>query len=401
MTSSAVLEDPAATSPRVGRGRRRAAVWVAVAVILVLVGAIGAVLADTGRWSERTMLDPDSAGPDGGRALARILGSHGVDVEIVRTRADAAAALGGRAATLVLLDSPYLSDRSLTALADAATDVVVVQPHARAIRLLLPGDTLSDYGPDEPTAPRCDLPAAMRAGAVAPGALFDAAGGGCYPVEGSYGLVWRTRGEGTVAAVDGTVLFTNEHLADDGNAALAVNLLGRLPTVVWFVPDAADSDIPADATIGSLTPGWVSPVIVLLLVAGIAAGIWRGRRFGPLVAERLPVTVRGTETTEGRARLYARGRDAGHAADELRFAAIPRMARLLGLGDGSTVQAIAGAVAARTATDPAEVRRILFDETPTTDRQLVALADDLRRLETALRRAVRPDTPDTPERTVP
>ena len=56
------------------------------------------------------------------------------------------------------------------------------------------------------------------------------------------------------------------------------------------------------------------PVIVLLLTAGLAAAIWRGRRFGPLVPERLPVTVRAAETTEGRARLYAHARDAVYSA---------------------------------------------------------------------------------------
>ncbi len=41
---------------------------------------------------------------------------------------------------------------------------------------------------------------------------------------------------------------------------------------------------------------------------GIAAAFWRGRRFGPLVVENLPVTVRASETMLGRARLYEKSR---------------------------------------------------------------------------------------------
>ena len=130
-----------------------------------------------------------------------------------------------------------------------------------------------------------------------------------------------------VSAVDGRTLFANESLAENGNAALALNLMGRHPRVVWYVPSLTDTDLTGDPTLGELTPPWVSPVIVLLLVAGIAAGVWRGRRFGPLVPERLPVTVRASETTEGRARLYARSRDAVHALDQLRVSALGRLAR--------------------------------------------------------------------------
>ncbi len=112
-----------------------------------------------------------------------------------------------------------------------------------------------------------------------------------------------------------------------------MNLLGRHPTLVWYMPGIGDSDLAdSNPSLGELTPPWVSPVIVLLLLAGVAAAIWRGRRFGPLVSERLPVTVRAAETTEGRGRLYAHARDALHAADQLRIGALGRLSRLLGLG---------------------------------------------------------------------
>ncbi|MBN9195692.1 MAG: hypothetical protein J0I44_06430, partial [Microbacterium sp.] len=145
---------------------------------------------------------------------------------------------------------------------------------------------------------------------------------------------------------------------------------------------------------GTITRGYVlplhpAPAIALLLIAGLVAGLWRGRRFGPLVSETLPVTVRAAETTEGRARLYARSRDAVHAADRLRVGALRRLARLLALGPAASADEISDAVADRVATPRAVVRDILIDGVPRSDRELVALSDRLRDLEAAVRAAVR------------
>ena len=51
-----------------------------------------------------------------------------------------------------------------------------------------------------------------------------------------------------------------------------------------------------------------------------SAPLWRGRRFGPLAVEPLPVVVRASEATRGRARLYRRARAYGRATAALRAA---------------------------------------------------------------------------------
>ncbi|MET0782589.1 MAG: DUF4350 domain-containing protein [Microbacterium sp.] len=374
--------------------RRRVTTWVVMAAVLIGVGIAGSVLAGIGQWTERDVLDPDSPGQNGTRALAEILRDHGVEVIVARDRAAADAALATGTTTLAVTDAPYLSDEALTAVTDAAAEVVLIDPRSRTLRLLLPGATTFGVGSGSTVEPACELAEAVRAGAIAPGAIY-APGEqtqGCYPTGGGYGLLVAERDGGRAVAVDGRALFTNENLAQDGNAALAVNLLGRHPTLVWYMPDIADSDLASsDPTLGELTPRWVSPVIVLLLVAGIAAAIWRGRRFGPLVAERLPVTVRIAETTEGRARLYAHARDALHAADQLRIGTLGRLGRLLGLGPSATAAEIADAAAARTRLDRGAVRGILIDELPHTDAELVDLDQRLRALEEAVHAAVRPE----------
>jgi hypothetical protein len=387
---SVTVDETVQSVPR----RRRIGAWIAIGLVLLIVGGIGAAMAVNAQWAERDALDPDSAGPDGTRALARILGDHGVEVRIARDHQQVEALLAGGADTLVLPDTPSLSDERLAELVDAATDVVLIAPRSRTVDLLIPGAAMAGSAPSGVVAPDCNLSAAERAGGIAPGALFDAAGGAtaCYPVDGVHGLLAVWNGDRRSTVVDGTVLFTNAHLAEDGNAALGVNLMGRHPLVVWYQPGLGDTDLTdTDLTLGELTPPWVSPVIVLLLVAGVAAGIWRGRRFGPLVAERLPVTVRASETTEGRARLYAQSRDALHAADQLRIGTLERLSRMLGLGAGASAQEIADAAAARAGIDRGAARRTLLDDIPATDAELVDLSLRLRQLEDAVHARVRPE----------
>jgi hypothetical protein len=376
------------------RARRRGLRgWLVLGIVVVVVGLVGTALAGGG-WSDRASLDPESAGPSGTRALARILTGQGIAVHVVRDRAGALAALEDGNATLVLSDAPYLSDEALLEVTSAAEGVVLLEPRARTLRLLLPGSTLAGAAGTDELSPSCDLPAAERAGGIVGGALATAGEGaiGCYPLDDGFALVTDETDGRTISALDGRALLANDVLAQAGNASLALAVVGARPEVVWFMPSLDDADVSdAAPTLGELTPDWVTPVMLLLVLAAVAAAIWRGRRFGPLVAEDLPVTVRASETTAGRARLYARSRDAGHALDQLRLGALERIGRMLGLAAHAKPGAVADAAAERLQADRATVRGILLDRTPRTDRELVELAERLRDLETRVHAAVRPE----------
>jgi hypothetical protein len=365
---------------------------VCIGAVLLGAGAIGAALSSATEWSQRGLLDPDSAGPAGTRALAQILRAQGVQVDVVRSL-DAATAAARADDTLVLPSTAALSDDALGDLAERAGRTVLVDPSTRDVRLLL-GEEPAGFAPAAAVAPDCALPDAERAGAIVPGSLFtagDEAVEGCYPVEEGFGLITTDR----TVAIDGRELFTNAHLTADGNAALALSLMGAQPRVVWYMPTIEDTDLAdGDPTLGDITPPWVTPAIILLLVAGGVAILWRGRRFGPLVAENLPVAVRAAETTEGRARLYARSRDAVHALDSLRVGSLDRLARLLGLGPAARAAEIADAAAHRIGAPPALVRDILIETIPSTDADHVAASDRLRDLEAAVRASVRPERID-------
>jgi hypothetical protein len=185
-------------------------------------------------------------------------------------------------------------------------------------------------------------------------------------------------------------LFSNEHLADDGNAALALALLGQTGHIVWYVPSFADTDIEAQTsdTLASLTPPWVTPAILLLLLAGIVAGVARGQRFGPLVTETLPVTVRASETMHGRARLTAKAGDAPHAAAALRDGSLRRLAKRLGMGARSTPVEVADAASDRLRIPRGSLHDLLAGALPQNDSELVDVSRRLAELETAVDAAV-------------
>src|SRR5690606_17162852 len=141
-------------------------------------------------------------------------------------------------------------------------------------------------------------------------------------------------------------------------------------------------------TLATLTPEWVTPAILLLLLAGIVAGISPGQRFGPLVAEALPVTVRASETMHGRARLTAKAGDSAHAAAALREGTQRRLAARLGLTARSTAVEVADAASDRLRIPRGSLHELLAGALPATDSELVDLARRLAELETAVSTAV-------------
>lgn len=374
------------------RATRRTRLTVSV-IALVVVAVVAAVFVLGLAGSGGQPLSTTSTQPDGAKALAAVLRDQGVRVVTTDSLAStrAAAAADPDHTTVLAYDSgPYLTAASWKTLAELSAHTVVVDPDQTALDVLASGVTT---GPqlDGTLAPRCDLPALSQVSRVSgSGTGYTVASGvddvtTCLPVAGgdAFGLVQA----GSVTILGTSSALTNQGIVDDDNAALALTLLGDSSTLVWYLPSL--DDLPkGSGTLASLTPGWVTPGIALLAAAAIAAGVWRGRRLGPLVVERLPVVVRSTETTEGRARLYERSSARAHAIDQIRIGTIGRLQRMTGLSRSSTVDEVVFRVAGLIGAHPAEVRRTLVDALPADDRQLVALSDALLALESATARAV-------------
>jgi len=383
----------AATSstPTLRARLRRRRFWIVLAAVLVLGG--GALLAIRGFGGVGGQpLGPADPSPTGAKAIVEVLRAQGVDVIEARSLNRAIGAAPG-STVLVYDESAVLGEDALTELAGSAAQLLLVEPDFTALRTLAPGVRHAGAAATGLDEVACELPAAVRAGSLSDGQrLFtideEAAGAGwqgCFADSGGFALAAGTTPDGTdLALVGAAAVFANGTIDEAGNAALALGLTGSRPTLVWYLPGPADADA-GGPTLAELTPGWVSPLLVLAAIVTVAAGVVAGRRFGRLVVEDLPVEVRAGETTDGRARLYAAATARGHALDQLRIGTIIRLTQLLRLPRSAAMSDVVAAVATATGEPAHDVQRLLIDDIPATDRDLIDLAAALSALETRVR----------------
>lgn len=393
------VEPPTVETPTVRGFLRRRRTWIVLGLLLLIGSIVLVTMQGTGRPPGHT-LGADNAAPAGARAVAQVLRSQGVDVTEAATLDDALAGARGGATVFVYDEFGILSGDQVERLGEAAERFVVADPGFEALDAIAPGVRLAGVATGPLDAPGCDVPAAERAGALSTGLGLvrvddDAAADGwvgCF-ADGDAGVavaVGPGPGDSQLSIVASPEPFSNEFVDEAGNAALVLGLLGEVDEVVWYLPGPADVEAETAPTLGELTPGWVTPVIVLGFVVFVSAAIQRGRRFGPLVVEDLPVDVPSGETREGRARLYARSTSRVHALDQLRIGAIGRLAALLRLPRTATVEEVVVAAAAATGRDQPAIRHLLVDGTPADDRAFVDSARALADLEGAVHRALGP-----------
>lgn len=398
--TEASLSDAPPTLPSTATAQKpwvkRALTWIALGALVSVVAMIAWTVAASAP-QPRDGLDPQGLRGTGAQAVAVILRDQGVDVEVVRHRSDIAAALRPDS-TLALTNPAALTDEAIEDLIEPARSVVFLSTASRLLSLVDAG-SYAPAGTATTVSAGCNVEQFSRVGSITPSQYFTPADGvtGCFrSADGSSAVLVDDRGDTQIVTVEAISLFNNENLATDGNAALALALLGQSEHLVWYVPSPADSDresVSVDS-LGTLTPDWVTPVIFLLMLTVIAAGVWRGRRFGPLVAESLPLTVRASETMHGRARLTAKAADAAHAAEALREGSRRRLARRLGLDTRAPSADVANAAADRLRVARGSLDALLSSAAPTSDPDLIDLARRLADLEQALDVAVRTERTD-------
>ena len=395
----------APTPAREGRARRIGS-WAAVALVALLFAALTAVV-QSGSGPTGDPLDPTSATASGAKALVRVLEQRGTVVDVV-ARADAV-----RGGTVLVDDPQGVLDPAVARRLARDTDHVVLvggTPTVLEAFGLDVGPATEVRGDDTVSTRGCAIPAAASAGRItttgsgyrvrhgAPSGTVSCAPTGT-GAERVAGLVRSPTPGGDVTLVGTTAAFRNDTVTTAGNAAFALALLGADDRLTWYEPTPGASD--AAPTLGSLAPPWVPSVLLLLGLVAVAAGVWRGRRLGPLVVEQLPVVVRAAETTEGRARLYARTRDRTHALDTLRVAAVRRTARRLGLPRSAHVDEVVRAAARATGLPDARVGQVLVGGPTADDRALVAGAAAIDDLERGVRAAAAGERPSPPSTTAP
>ena len=383
------------TTPRLRTTARRSVFWVVIAAILVILALVS--LTTIGVTTNSDGLSATNPGLTGAEALVQVLKQDGVTVHAPRTldaaTKEASAAAGST--TVVLYDpTSILSAAQLETLTSVSRNLVLILPNQRELDAFAPGVSHAGVVPATARAD-CMFRPVQRAGRVAglsqgyriTTTTVDEQG--CLGTDSVFSLVRVSNADQTVTVLGGTALLTNQSIPLAGNAALALGLFGSTTHLVWYRPSFADTPgVTADGNLPN--PPWVILSIILAALVLIAAGVWRGRRFGALVVEAMPVTVRASETLEGRARLYQKASARTHALDALRIGTISRIAVVCGLPQTATLDQVLGAVAARTGRSLPSLRALLVEREPSGDRELLRLSDELQELENEVTDSVVP-----------
>ncbi|MFD9908549.1 DUF4350 domain-containing protein [Streptomyces sp. NPDC059063] len=380
-----------------------------ILLALVILLVAGIVIAAVRSGTQHGRLDPRSTDPYGSRAVSELLADRGVSTRVVTTTEEARSAAGPDT-TLLVANPDLLTDRQQSRLHAATKDsggrTVLVAPGGPSVSRLAPGVT-ADGVPslDSTLSPDCALPAARRAGPADVGGIryetLAPAAESCYVSDGLPSLLHlpaerpdtgtpdsEEPGGDTVVLGAPDILY-NDRLDKHGNASLALQLLGSRPHLVWYLPSLSDDavDESADDSFFDLIPsGWLWGTLQLTVAAALAA-LWRARRLGPLVPEKLPVAIRASETVEGRARLYRKADARDRAAAALRSATRMRLAPLVGVptARAHTPEALLPALTSRLRTPGQDLHPLLFGPPPGDDAGLIALADQLDALESEAR----------------
>lgn len=365
------------------RGRALVASIVGV-LLLVLIGAV--VLSPR---TSNAPLDPTSTDGDGARAVAQVLGAHGVRVTIVR-RATALDEADARGATVVLTRPQLLSRaslaRTLTAAEHARRLVIVDADPATVKALTLPVTGIESVAsaPD----PVCNVGwlAGLRLSFADLSYDVGTDGATCFGDggQGAVAILPARAPAPQIVLLGSRAALTNTTITAEDNAAIALRLLGAADRLVWFAPTLATADNPAAQ--GPAWPRWFHPAVWLAAAVVLVVMVWRGRRFGRLVVEPLPVVVPADETTRSRGQLYRKARDVPRVAAVLRLATRSRLAGYLGLAPNGRAETLVRRSAQAAGADARRTADLLYGGDPPDEASMIELAQQLERLERQVRR---------------
>ncbi|MDT5014358.1 MAG: hypothetical protein QOD39_518, partial [Mycobacterium sp.] len=228
--------------------RWRAARWVLWALVVI----VGVATLTTYLTAPRPggPMEPTSTSPDGALALVTLLRDHGV--EVVEANDVDAVQRAARPDTLIAVVQTFsqLDDKVLRRLGDLPGDRLLVAPVSRTREALAPRIQVANAVRFGDGTPDCDLREATRAGQVEFGLSDAFEGAGDTPVTRCYGgALVRYSDDGRDVTVVGSAGFmSNSGLLEQGNAALAMNLAGTNPRVIWYAPQKHEGESDAGAS---------------------------------------------------------------------------------------------------------------------------------------------------------
>lgn len=364
-------------------------------LVLVIVVALIWVLSLLTPVGDDSDFGPNNPRPQGARALAQVLDHNGVSTFYADSLAKALNTAKPGTTVLVYNRSMDFGADQTQALLDSGADIVMLSPTPVMLEAT---DLGIIHGPSQPTTDpvtaNCTLaPAVAAAEIVSLGSGFTLQEQGaqttlCFPDADSSDPAGQSghfaqvkRGDQTISVFDDAYAWTNGRILEAGNSALALHLLGGHQTLTWLVPEITPLVLEGSAP---MVPPQFLIAAAILLITGLLVIFGAVRRMGPVVSERLPVVVQSSESTRGRGKLYRISRAQGRAAAALRAATAERLAKRLGVPRSGSHVALTTAIANASDNDPLYVEALFYGPAPTSDADLVLLANNLSALESEI-----------------
>lgn len=361
-------------APAPARTTRRGPVlfWGVVVLLLVAVS----VFVATRPTSSSIPRDPDSPGPGGGQAMARVLADQGVEVTPVRRLDDLLAMPADQQTTVFVANPDGLKPGQLQTVLDHFSTA-----HRVVVLAASPNDLDGRVGGGDGSQTGCTIAwlDGLRAAPQSQDQTYSPRAAGqqhCLATDNGYLAVTL---DDRVVLLGATGAVTNDSVLRGDNAAIGLRALGSSQRLLWLSADLGSVQSDDEQGGGLPWPAWWRPALLLVGGATVALMLWRGRRLGRLVREPLPVVVPAQETTTARARLYRKAQDTDRAARVLRAATRARLSAYL--GDPDPVRA----TARHTGRPEPEVAALLLDSPVAGERELVSLANELSTLERQVR----------------
>ena len=392
---SSPSESPAPSSQVVGEAwASRLRRWRPVILALAAFTVIALATALMRPSVSKTPYALDNPTQNGAQAAGALLRQEGIGTRTVRSVDETLETVSDSSTpvTIALVHAGSLSSYERSLLARSGADVTVVGSTYEDLTGLT-DLTSSGLSADEavPLSPQCDDPDALAAQSLAgtDGSITVDGGASsrpdgvvtCFPAGQTDGFAYAVaplEGGGTLRVIADASVVTNGRLAQAGHAALSVRALGHHETLLWL--DGEHNAAPMVWAPRSV-PTWFSVMgLQALLALGVLAVV-QGRRFGRLVEEDLPVLVRSSETTRGRARLYRLAGDRHRASRALRAGTARRIGHRLGVPASAEPATLVAAVTAATGLPERSVSQILYGPVPDSNRSLADLATQLDGLE--------------------
>jgi hypothetical protein len=367
---------------------------------------VGMVLLVSGIWwlgpaGDGLPYDPRSTDPSGLHGLVTLLGEFDVDVTLATSPPNDLSTI-----VFVAVDQ-FGADRraDLESFASAGGTVVIADATSPVHGFLPVEAGLADFVGRTTRAPDCDLlpevDAVRHAGWAGLGLTDDQDSDevvSCFAGAADGGDAWlrvRPEGEGTIVALGSPEAFTNRALADEDNAVLALSLLGAEPGGrVAILPRAMVGE--GETPLLELIPDRVFDALWLLLAAIVTAVLWRARRLGPPVEERLPPVLPSAELARSVGSLWHRAGDRAAVAGRLREDIRRDVRRTLRVPMDTGPEQLVPLVVARTGTADEDAERALLHAPVATDGDLVDLGAAIGRVRERLAHPTPPAVERTP-----